>query len=121
MDAYTRRKLGGRNLNEEQLVAETDKSPGVLLASGYIAGGALAGIVIALLAGAMKTTDDSLNNWATDHNPLFNGPYADALSMIFFLGLCGFLYLVGIDVQKGETTALDDSSAAWVIRCEVLE
>jgi hypothetical protein len=43
----------------------------------------------------MKTTDDSLNNWATDHNPLFNGPYADAFSMIFFLGLCGFLYLVG--------------------------
>ena len=95
VDAYTRRKLAGRNLTEDQLVAETDKSPGVLLASGYIAGGALAGIVIALLAGAMKATDDRLNDWATDHNPVFNGPYADALSMIFFLGLCTLLYLVG--------------------------
>jgi hypothetical protein len=95
VDSYTRRKHAGKNLSEEQLVAETDKSPGVLLASGYIAGGALAGIVIALLAGAMKTTDDRLNDWATDHNPVFNGPYADALSMLFFFGLCVFLYLVG--------------------------
>jgi putative OPT family oligopeptide transporter len=95
VDSHTRRKHAGKNLSEEQLVAETDKSPGVLLASGYIAGGALAGIVIALLAGAMKTTDDRLNDWATDHNPLFNGPYADGLSMFFFLGLCVFLYLVG--------------------------
>jgi putative OPT family oligopeptide transporter len=95
VDSHTRRKHAGKNLTEDQLVAETDKSPGVLLASGYIAGGALAGIVIALLAGAMKSTDDKLNDWATDHNPVFNGPYSDALSMIFFLGLCGFLYLVG--------------------------
>ena len=34
-----------RNLTEEQFVAETDKSPGVLMASGYIAGAALAGII----------------------------------------------------------------------------
>jgi uncharacterized oligopeptide transporter (OPT) family protein len=33
-----------------QLVAEGDKSPGVLLASGYIAGGAIAGILIAFMA-----------------------------------------------------------------------
>ena len=39
------------NLTEEQLVAEGDKSPGVLMASGYIAGGAIAGIIIAFLAG----------------------------------------------------------------------
>jgi hypothetical protein len=95
VDAYTRRRHAGKDLTEEQMVAETDKSPGVLLASGYIAGGALAGIVIALLAGAMKPLDDALNAWATDHNPVFNGPYADALSMLFFLGLCAFLYFVG--------------------------
>jgi hypothetical protein len=95
VDAYTRRRHAGKDLTEEQMVAETDKSPGVLLASGYIAGGALAGIVIALLAGAMKPLDDALNAWATDHNPVFNGPYADALSMLFFLGLCTFLYFVG--------------------------
>jgi putative OPT family oligopeptide transporter len=95
VDAHTRRKHAGKNLSEDQLVAETDKSPGVLLASGYIAGGALAGIVIALLEGVLKPTDDWLEAWATDHNPLYNGPYADALSMVFFLGLCVFLYLVG--------------------------
>jgi uncharacterized oligopeptide transporter (OPT) family protein len=95
VDAYTRRRHAGKDLTEEQMVAETDKSPGVLLASGYIAGGALAGIVIALLAGAMKPLDDALNAWATDHNPVFNGPYADALSMLFFLALCTFLYFVG--------------------------
>jgi putative OPT family oligopeptide transporter len=95
VDAYTRRKHAGKNLSEDQLVAETDKSPGVLLASGYIAGGALAGIVIALLEGVLKPVDDRLNDWATDHNPVFNGPYSDALSMLFFLGLCTLLYLVG--------------------------
>jgi putative OPT family oligopeptide transporter len=95
VDAYTRRKHAGKNLTEDQLVAETDKSPGVLLASGYIAGGALAGIVIALLAGTMKDRDDQLEAWATNHNPLYNGPYADALSMVFFAGLCAFLYFVG--------------------------
>ncbi|MDQ3283337.1 MAG: oligopeptide transporter, OPT family, partial [Acidobacteriota bacterium] len=46
----SRTKFAGRNLSEEQLVAEGDKSPGVLMASGYIAGGAIAGIIIAILA-----------------------------------------------------------------------
>jgi hypothetical protein len=101
VDAFTARKLAGKNLTEEQLVAETDKSPGVLLASGYIAGGALAGIAIAFLEGAMKSTDDKLNDWATAHNPLYNGPYADALSMIFFLGLCVLLFLVGREKLLG--------------------
>jgi putative OPT family oligopeptide transporter len=101
VDAYTAKKLAGKNLTEAQLVAETDKSPGVLLASGYIAGGALAGIAIGFLQGAMKSTDDRLNAWATDHNPLFNGPYADGLSMLFFFALCAFLYLVGREKLLG--------------------
>jgi putative OPT family oligopeptide transporter len=97
VNAYTRRKHEGKNLSEDQLTAEGDKSPGVLLASGYIAGGAIAGILIAILAGVplLAPIDNSLNEWATAHNPLFNGPYSDALSMILFLVLCGFLYLVG--------------------------
>lgn len=40
-------------MTEEQLTAEGDRSPGVLLASGYIAGGALAGIVIAFMQGLL--------------------------------------------------------------------
>jgi hypothetical protein len=80
-----------------------DKSPGVLLASGYIAGGALAGIVIALLAGRRhaRAHRQLAQRLGHRHNPLFNGPYADALSMIFFLGLCGLLYLVGRETLLG--------------------
>jgi putative OPT family oligopeptide transporter len=97
VDAYNRRKHSGKNLSEEQLAGEGDKSPGVLLASGYIAGGAIAGIVIAILQGvpSLAPIDSRFNDWATASNPLFNGPYADALSMLFFAGLCVFLYLVG--------------------------
>ena len=54
VDRYTRRKHAGAQLTEDQLVAEGDKSPGVLLASGYIAGGAIAGILFAFLAIPMK-------------------------------------------------------------------
>src|SRR5690242_6344360 len=42
VDRHLRKKLAHRNLTEEELTAEGDKSPGVLLASGYIAGGAIA-------------------------------------------------------------------------------
>ena len=92
---HQRRKLKELHLTEEQLVAEADKSPGVLLASGYIAGGAIAGIVIAFLAGVLEKVDTALTHWSTDHNPFFNGPQADALSMIPFLVLVIFLYTVG--------------------------
>ena len=97
VDIYTRRRHRGKNLSEDQLTAEGDKSPGVLLASGYIAGGAIAGIVIAILQGVdkMAPTDRKLNDWAMAHNPVFNGNYSDALSMVMFLMLGGFLYLVG--------------------------
>ena len=76
-------------------MAEADKSPGVLLASGYIAGGAIAGIAIAFLAGLLEPVDTALGAWASRHNPLFAGAHADALSMIPFLILIAFLYLAG--------------------------
>ena len=95
VDWHQRRRLRHHNLTEEQLVAEADKSPGVLLASGYIAGGAIAGIVIAFLAGVLEPVDTALSNWASLHNPFFSGPRADALSLLPFLALVAFLYLVG--------------------------
>jgi putative OPT family oligopeptide transporter len=103
VDAYNRRKHADKNLSEDQLAAEGDKSPGVLLASGYIAGGAIAGIVIAILQGTDRLApfDKRFSDWATAHNPVYNGPYADALSMILFLVLGAFLYLVGREKLLG--------------------
>jgi putative OPT family oligopeptide transporter len=97
VDAYNRRKHKDKNLSEDQLAAESDKSPGVLLASGYIAGGAIAGIVIAIMQGTpqLSPLDHRLFDWAMAKNPVYSGPYADALSMVMFLVLCAFLYLVG--------------------------
>ena len=66
---------------------------GVLMASGYIAGGALAGIVIAIAAGAMTPLDTALGAWANSHNPLFNGPVSDALSLLPFAAIALALLL----------------------------
>ena len=58
------RARAARDLTEEQLAAEADKSPGVLLASGYIAGGAIAGIIIAFMAGLLEPVDAALTHWS---------------------------------------------------------
>ncbi len=86
VDKYIARKFKDHSLTEEQLVAEGDKSAGVLMASGYIAGGALAGIVVAFIAGvpSFGEFNGSIEKWAGAHNPFFNGPNADLLSLIPF-------------------------------------
>jgi hypothetical protein len=94
VDFRRRRELRNQNLDEAQLAADSDRSPGVLLASGYIAGGAIAGIIIAFIAGAMSKVDSNLTKWATAHNPFFAGPNADWLSLLPFVALCALLYLV---------------------------
>ena len=97
VDLYLKRKLAAQNLTEEQIIAETDKSNGVLIASGYIAGAAIAGILIAVFAvvPALKSLQDSSGAWAKEHNPFFAGPSADILGMVPFLILSIVLYLVG--------------------------
>jgi hypothetical protein len=95
VDRYWRKHPSRAHLDDESCAAESDKSPGVLLASGYIAGGAIAGIVIAFLAGVLVPVDSFFNTWSTAHNPFFAGPHADALSLVPFAFLVGFLYLVG--------------------------
>jgi putative OPT family oligopeptide transporter len=98
VDKYTRRKHAGTQLTEDQLVAEGDKSNGVLLASGYIAGGTLAGVIFAFMNIPLKEKLDGFEKWATAHNPFFDGPWSDLLSVIPFLGLSAVLYLVGREV-----------------------
>jgi putative OPT family oligopeptide transporter len=95
VDLYVRKKNAGKKMSEEELTAEGDKSPGVLLASGYIAGGAIAGIVIAFMAGVLSNTNRHLEEWASAHNPFFKGPSSDLLSMIPFVVIALVLLAVG--------------------------
>ncbi len=98
VDKYLRGKFRDKQLTEEEFVAETDKSPGVLMASGYIAGGALAAVFIAFFAGLWKERSENIEHWARAHNPFFNGEWADLLSLIPFAVLVVILYLVGREV-----------------------
>ncbi|MGE0883711.1 MAG: OPT family oligopeptide transporter [Blastocatellales bacterium] len=95
VDLWLKKKLEHKQLTEEQFTAETDKSPGVLMASGYIAGGAIAGIIIAFLAGVTVETNRRIEEWASTENPFFSGAYANLLSLIPFVILCLLLYLTG--------------------------
>jgi uncharacterized oligopeptide transporter (OPT) family protein len=95
VDRRTRRQAAHAVLSEEQFAAESDKSPGVLLASGYIAGGAIAGIIIALLAGVLGDFDAAITRWSAANNPFYGGEHADALALIPFGIICVVLYLVG--------------------------
>src|SRR5205823_4844225 len=98
IDRYLRVKFRHKNLSEIEMTAEGDKSPGVLLASGYIAGGALAGIVIAIMASRYVELSARIQNWSTANNPFFAGANADLLALLPFIVLCVLLYLVGRDV-----------------------
>jgi hypothetical protein len=95
VDRRLGRRLRDRNLDAAQLAAASDQSPGVLLASGYIAGGAITGIIIALMTGALGGADFALTKWAEAHNPFFAGRNSDLLALLPFAALTWFLYLVG--------------------------
>jgi len=73
---------------------EAERSPGTLLASGLIAGGALAGIFNAFTAGVMAKFTERMTHWAEAHNPFFT---MDALAMAPFAVLVILLILAGCD------------------------
>ena len=97
-DLHVKKKHRGQHVTQDQLTAEGDRSPGVLLASGYIAGGAIAGIVIAFMAGVLSDFTGRITHWAAANNPFFEGPNANLLSLIPFAGLVGLLLLVSREV-----------------------
>jgi putative OPT family oligopeptide transporter len=82
-------------LNEEELQAAGDRSSGTLLASGYIAGGSLAGVVIAITAGVLTDFDTKMTKWAEAANPFFAGASADLLSILPYAAIVVLLYWVG--------------------------
>jgi putative OPT family oligopeptide transporter len=85
-------RLQHRGLTEEEVTAEGDKSAGVLMASGFIAGGAIAGILIAFVAGVLSDAQASIDTWSSAHNPFYAGPQADALSLLPFAAMVALLY-----------------------------
>ena len=95
VDRGQRQRLSHLRLSAEELSAESDRSPGVLLASGYIAGGAIAGIIIAFMAGVWSAADAALTHWAETKNPFYGGPNADGLALIPFVALTVLLFWVG--------------------------
>jgi putative OPT family oligopeptide transporter len=125
VDLYLKRRLARRNLSEEQIIAETDKSNGVLIASGYIAGAAVAGILFAIFAflPTLSALQKSFAEWAKGDfinkpenaewlaqqspffqnyiapgNAFFAGNHSDWLAMIPFWILALILYYVGRDL-----------------------
>lgn len=105
------KKYRGHSLTEDQLVAEGDKSPGVLMASGYIAGGAIAGIIIAFLAGVpsktLKAFNDAIQKFG-EGNPAYAGEYANILALIPFTILIVVLYLTGREVILAHRKLADE-------------
>jgi hypothetical protein len=94
MDRRMRREPALAKLGDHEFNAVADRGPGVLFASGYIAGGAIAGILIAFLAGVMGDFDAALQRWAVGNNPFYQGPMSDLLTLLPFLGLTLLLWLV---------------------------
>ena len=86
-------------MSEEELAADADRSPGVLAASGYIAGGAIAGIFIAIMAGVLTdfTEPGDRNSW-TAPTRSSAGRTRTLLALIPFAVLSVLLYLTGREV-----------------------
>jgi uncharacterized oligopeptide transporter (OPT) family protein len=83
---------------EIEAIRRSETSPGVLLASGYIAGGSLAGVVAAFLEFApdfKKSIDVGV--LGTKLPDLFERlAVTDVIAVLLFAGLIGFAVLVGI-------------------------
>lgn len=95
VDRRSRNLAHAETLTEAELSAQSDRSPGVLMASGYIAGGAIAGIGIAFSAGVLGAFDRDITKLMEQVNPFLGGPQADLLSVLPFLGLMALLFRAG--------------------------
>ncbi|MGE5144155.1 MAG: OPT family oligopeptide transporter [Acidobacteriota bacterium] len=84
--------------SEDRSIAEIESGPGVLFASGMIAGGAIGGIVIAAIAGKFGSADKLSEIWgltrAFGHFATDNWP-----ALLLFCGMGIVLYRVGLRRQ----------------------
>src|SRR5262249_40534252 len=90
--------------------AETETSPGVLLSSGYIAGGTLCGLIIAFFAFLPDKFNEALNlgqylgeGWPEKAAPV------SLVSLVAFVVLC--LILARVGAQKSSTVG-DEPTAS---------
>src|SRR3954449_13145169 len=90
----------------------TDSDPGVLAASGMIAGEGLVGVLIAFLIGtsgkfpALGTAVTSMHFAAKDFTHLTGVP-AIVMGIIIVIGICALLYPAGRSAQVEETSAAE--------------
>jgi len=82
VDRYLRAKPENQGLSEDEMTARTDQSQGVLLASRYIAGATLAGVVYSFLNLSESVTRRlvGFERWATEHDRAFDGPTRTSLA-----------------------------------------
>jgi OPT family oligopeptide transporter len=95
-----------RRRNQAQADGDGDSSPGVLLSSGFIAGGSIAGMLLTFFAIAPERVRQSLEfgkrlpeAWAQNHGP-------DWLAVVAFAGLIGLLMLAGYEkIFRGKSSS----------------
>jgi hypothetical protein len=85
--------------------AEADTSPGVLLSSGYIAGGTLAGLVIAFFAFLPDRVNDALNLGRFLGPEWMDEPAAKVTSVIAFAILGAILFRIGLMKSESPNSA----------------
>lgn len=76
------------------------------MASGYIAGGSIAGIVIAFMAGVLENADRAITSWSAQHNPFLSGPNANLLSLLPFAAILVMLALSARRRGRGGTSGV---------------
>jgi putative OPT family oligopeptide transporter len=115
VDAWSRSKRPDSGERDEVAeIAETETSPGVLLASGLIAGGSLAGVLYALLnftpgfLGSLSFAERMKNafiyNYVDSQGNKLAFDYSELLSFAIFVALMFILLLYGIKRTKPNPT-----------------
>ncbi len=87
------RWVAEKTAKKQRSEAEAESGPGVLVSSGLIAGGSIAGMLVAFASGASETFMSTIN--LGKHFKAF--AESDLISFVCFLGLSGFLWLVATD------------------------